>query len=144
MSYIFGFEYAETESICTSKFLREAITIQSSKLKGVSDQASLCYSGYVANVFKDTCIKLQVQYKNITILKICFFGQPMRMSWMNPWAFCPLLISAVGILLTTEVQSIFHPSSPLPPSYPLPILPFCSPSSSCHVCQPQLYCIWSD
>ena len=30
----------------------------------------------------------------------------MRMSWMNPWAFCPLLISAVGILLTTEVPSV--------------------------------------
>jgi len=50
-----------------------------------------CPHGYVANVFKDTCIKLQ----------------PMRMSWMNPWAFCPLLISAVGILLTTEVMAVF-------------------------------------
>ena len=45
----------------------------------------------------------------------------MRMSWMNPWAFCPLLISAVGILLTTEVQSIFL-SKLSPPSYILSLL----------------------
>ena len=42
----------------------------------------------------------------------------MRMSWMNPWAFCPLLISAVGILLTTEVPSV-NQYSYLPLNNPL-------------------------
>ena len=46
--------------------------------------------------------------------------QPMRMSWMNPWAFCPLLISAVGILLTTEVPSV-NQYSYLPLNNPLVI-----------------------
>ena len=45
-------------------------------------------------------------------------SQPMRMSWMNPWAFCPLLISAVGILLTTEVPSV-NQYSYLPLNNPL-------------------------
>ena len=47
-------------------------------------------------------------------------SQPMRMSWMNPWAFCPLLISAVGILLTTEVPSV-NQYSYLPLNNPLVI-----------------------
>ena len=49
---------------------------------------------------------------------------------MNPWAFCPLLISAVGILLTTEVQSVFPPSYLLPHIFSLFLLP---PSPSCYV-----------
>ena len=55
---------------------------------------------------------------------------------MNPWAFCPLLISAVGILLTTEVQSIFLLAIPSllslsPPHLPL-LLPHIFMYASCN------------
>lgn len=44
--------------------------------------------GYVSNYFKDTCIKIE----------------PTTISWLNPWAFFPLLLSTVGIILTLEVS----------------------------------------
>ena len=47
----------------------------------------LTISGFVSNYFKDTCIAIQ----------------PATISWLNPWAFFPLLLSSVGIILTLEV-----------------------------------------
>ena len=41
----------------------------------------------MSNYFKDTCIKIE----------------PGTISWLNPWAFFPLLLSTVGIILTLEV-----------------------------------------
>ena len=119
-----------TQRLNLSVFLGDTIKLH--------NEASLCYSGYVANVFKDTCIKLQVlvplDHHPLNIRKL--LAQPMRMSWMNPWAFCPLLISAVGILLTTEVQSIFLPCYPLPHILiPSPSSPLAPPHP--HVCQLQ-------
>ena len=118
-----------TQRLNLSVFLGDTIKLH--------NEASLCYSGYVANVFKDTCIKLQVLVPldhPLNIRKL--LAQPMRMSWMNPWAFCPLLISAVGILLTTEVQSIFLPCYPLPHILiPSPSSPLAPPHL--HVCQLQ-------
>jgi hypothetical protein len=43
--------------------------------------------GFVSNYFKDKCILIE----------------PDTMSWLNPWAFFPLLLSSVGIILTLEV-----------------------------------------
>jgi len=50
-----------------------------------------CPHGYVANYFKDTCIKIQPGFN----------------SWLNPWAFFPLLLSTIGIILTLEVFAVF-------------------------------------
>ena len=47
-------------------------------------------SGFVSNYFKDTCIAIQ----------------PWTISWLNPWAFFPLLLSSVGIILTLEVGQL--------------------------------------
>ena len=41
----------------------------------------------MSNYFKDTCIAIE----------------PGTISWLNPWAFFPLLLSTVGIILTLEV-----------------------------------------
>jgi hypothetical protein len=41
----------------------------------------------VSNYFKDKCILIE----------------PDTISWLNPWAFFPLLLSSVGIILTLEV-----------------------------------------
>ena len=56
---------------------------------------NLLISGYVSNYFKDTCIAIE----------------PGTISWLNPWAFFPLLLSTVGIILTLEViqQTKFNP-----------------------------------
>ena len=43
----------------------------------------------MSNYFKDTCIAIE----------------PGTISWLNPWAFFPLLLSTVGIILTLEVGS---------------------------------------
>ena len=45
----------------------------------------------MSNYFKDTCIKVE----------------PGSISWLDPWAFFPLLLSTVGIILTLEVLSVF-------------------------------------
>ena len=50
----------------------------------------LIFSGFVSNYFKDTCIAIQ----------------PATVSWLNPWAFFPLLLSSVGIILTLEVGKL--------------------------------------
>ncbi|XP_023327303.1 metabotropic glutamate receptor 8 [Eurytemora carolleeae] len=58
----------------------------------VSEDTCLkCPVGYVSNYFKDTCIKIE----------------PDTISWLNPWAFFPLILSSVGILLTLEVFTAF-------------------------------------
>ena len=46
--------------------------------------------GFVSNYFKDKCILIE----------------PDTISWINPWAFFPLLLSSVGIILTLEVRYI--------------------------------------
>ena len=46
------------------------------------------FAGYVANYFKDKCIRIE----------------PGSVSWLNPWAFFPLLLSSIGIILTLEVN----------------------------------------
>ena len=43
--------------------------------------------GFVSNYFKDSCVAIE----------------PTTISWLNPWAFFPLLLSTVGIILTLEV-----------------------------------------
>ena len=51
----------------------------------------------MSNYFKDTCIKIE----------------PGTISWLNPWAFFPLLLSTVGIILTLEVRKPFLRLYPL-------------------------------
>ena len=87
------------------------------------------YGGHVEYVGQKGCLKIHfMKFCPIHMMMILQkrvkngnnLSQPMRMSWMNPWAFCPLLISAVGILLTTEVPSV-NQYSYLPLNNPLVI-----------------------
>lgn len=55
------------------------------------DLCKKCPHGYVSNYFKDMCIKIE----------------PDTISWLNPWAFFPLLLSTVGIIITLEVVAVF-------------------------------------
>ena len=101
------------------------------------NKASLCDSGYVANVFKDTCIKLQV---------LVPLDHPLNIRILQKLTSRPAdeneLDEPMGILPSPHIRSghTTHHRGPInlssllsPPSYPypLPIFPSCSPTSSC-------------
>ena len=81
---------------------------------------SLCeYSHY--NILQNEAI--------YSVLKgICLCNYFVHNSWLNPWAFFPLLLSAVGIILTLEVVHCsavdpVHCISPtLPPAHISPLI----------------------
>ncbi|CAB4063751.1 GRM8 [Lepeophtheirus salmonis] len=83
--------HSPPKSVCSSPCMEGHVKSFYDSVRLEEDQCYQCPTGYVPNLLKNQCLKLDAEI----------------LHWDSPWAFFPILFSSLGIAITLEVVVVF-------------------------------------